>query len=68
VGLEITWRPCDVCRNIRRDCIKTLDKRKSEMSEDEVKAITDSIQELTDDYVKQIEKIVKSKQEELTTV
>ncbi len=55
-------------RNIRRDAIKTIDKRGKDISEDEKKALEDSIQEMTDDYVKQIDAIVKSKQTELTTV
>ena len=58
---------CILCRNIRRDCMKAVDKMK-DASEDEQKALTDAIQELTDDYVKQVDKLVKSKQDELTTV
>ena len=56
-----------VCRNIRRDCMKAVDKLK-DASEDEQKALEDAIQELTDDYVKQVDKLVKTKQDELTTV
>lgn len=55
-------------RNIRRDSIKTVDKLKKDISEDEQKALEDAIQELTDDYIKQIDSIIKSKQTELTTV
>ncbi|CAL5229509.1 g12847 [Coccomyxa viridis] len=54
-------------RNIRRDCMKAVDKLK-DASEDEQKALEDAIQELTDDYVKQVDKLVKTKQDELTTV
>ncbi len=56
------------CRNIRRDCIKAIDKKKGDISEDEQKALEEAVQELTDDYVKQIDAMVKSKQTELTTV
>lgn len=55
-------------RNIRRDAIKVIDKNKGDTSEDEQKALQDAIQELTDEYVKQIDTLVKSKQTELTTV
>ena len=55
-------------RNIRRDSMKTVDKLKKDISEDEQKALEDAIQELTDDYIKQIDSIIKSKQTELTTV
>ena len=49
--------------------MKTIDKLKKDgMSEDEQKALEESIQELTDDYVKQIDQLVKSKQDELTSV
>ena len=54
-------------RNIRRDCMKAVDKLK-DASEDEQKALEDAVQELTDDYVKQVDQLVKSKQDELTTV
>ena len=57
-----------VCRNIRRDAIKAIDKKKGNISEDEQKALEEAVQELTDDYVKQIDTMVKSKQTELTTV
>ncbi len=56
------------CRNIRRDAIKAIDKKKGKISEDEQKALEEAVQELTDDYVKQIDTMVKSKQTELTTV
>lgn len=55
-------------RNVRRDAIKLVDRLKGDVSEDEQKNLADAIQELTDDYVKQIDALVKSKQDELTTV
>ncbi|CAK0787315.1 hypothetical protein CVIRNUC_010533 [Coccomyxa viridis] len=54
-------------RNIRRDCMKSVDKLEN-ASEDEQKALEDAVQELTDEYTKQVDKIVKGKQDELTTV
>ena len=47
--------------------MKAVDKMK-DASEDEQKSLMDTVQELTDDYVKQIDALVKSKQDELTTV
>ena len=47
--------------------MKAVDKLK-DASEDKQKALEDAIQELTDDYVKQVDKLVKTKQDELTTV
>lgn len=41
-------------RNVRRDVLKAVDKVKGDMSEDDVKRLNDSIQELTDDYVSQV--------------
>lgn len=57
-------------RNLRRDSMKQLDKHEKDgdVSEDEKKAYADSVQELTDDYVKQIDKLVKGKQDELSKV
>lgn len=50
--------------------MKQLDKHEKDgdLSEDEKKALADSIQELTDDYVKQIEKLAKTKQDELVKI
>ena len=57
-------------RNVRRESMKQLDKHEKDgdVSEDEKKAYENSIQELTDDYVKQIDKLVKGKQDELSKV
>lgn len=57
-------------RNIRRDTIteiKKLEKDKA-ISEDESKGIQDDIQKLTDDYTKNIDKIVDAKQEDVMSV
>lgn len=50
--------------------MKQLDKHEKDgdLSEDEKKALADSIQELTDDYVKQIETLAKAKQDELIKI
>jgi ribosome recycling factor len=54
-------------RNIRRDAMKMVSKmqKDSTISEDEARGLEKSIQELTDDYVKQVDKLVKSKEAEL---
>ncbi|KAK9865666.1 hypothetical protein WJX84_002978 [Apatococcus fuscideae] len=55
-------------RNVRRDAMKTVDKMDDSVSEDEKKSLEDAVQDLTDDYVKQIDSMIKSKQEELEKV
>lgn len=59
------WR-----RNVRREAMKQVDKHEKDgdISEDEKKSLADSIQELTDDYVKQIDKLAKAKQDELVKI
>lgn len=59
-----------LCRNVRRDSMKTLDQQEKagDLSEDEKEALEKSVQEITDDCVKQIDELVKAKQTELTTV
>lgn len=57
-------------RNVRRDCMKTIEKLEKDGSigEDGRKDLETAVQKLTDDYVKQVESLVKSKTEELTKV
>eukprot|EP00891_Asterochloris_glomerata_P007489 jgi/Astpho2/7489/Aster-02061 len=57
-------------RNVRRDAMKLIDKleKDKKISEDEQKALEEAVQELTDDYVKQVDKLIKNKQEELMKV
>ena len=45
-----------ICRNVRRDAMKAVDasEKKGDLGEDEAKALSDTVQELTDDYVKQV--------------
>lgn len=54
-------------RNVRRD---TLDKAKKsdELTQDELKGLENQIQELTNNYNKQIEEIIKSKEQEVMTI
>ncbi len=49
-------RPVRICRNVRRDAMKAVDasEKKGDLGEDEAKALSDTVQELTDDYVKQV--------------
>eukprot|EP00892_Ulva_mutabilis_P002496 jgi/Ulvmu1/12247/UM086_0038.1 len=53
-------------RNVRRDVLKKADKL--ELSEDELKGVQDSVQDLTDSYVKKIDEMIAKKSKELTTV
>ncbi len=50
--------------------MKLIDKleKDKKISEDEQKALEEAVQELTDDYVKQVDKLIKNKQEELMKV
>ncbi len=57
-------------RNVRKDAnnkIKNLEKNK-EITEDESKRAHDDIQKLTDDFVGEVDKLVKSKEAELLKV
>ncbi|KAI8475941.1 MAG: ribosome recycling factor domain-containing protein [Monoraphidium minutum] len=53
-------------RNVRKDALKRLDKH--EFSKDARKALEDSIQKVTDRYVKAVDDAIKSKTEELMKV
>lgn len=50
--------------------MKQLDKHEKDgdLSEDEKKSLADSVQELTDTYVKEIDKLAKTKQDELIKI
>lgn len=55
--------------NIRRDGNDTLKKLKgTDVSEDEIKDMTDDLQKLTDKFVKEVDKTVDSKSKEVMTV
>lgn len=55
-------------RNIRRDAIEKFKKQQkaSEITEDDYKLAEKDIQKLTDDYIKEIDKITDKKEKELT--
>jgi ribosome recycling factor len=57
-------------RNIRRDGMDTLKtmEKDGEISEDELKSQSDSVQKLTDDYVGKVDSSLKSKQDEIMQV
>ncbi len=56
-------------RNIRRDGNESFKKlAKEEVSEDEIKELTDNLQKLTDKFVKDVDKLVEEKSKEIMTV
>ncbi len=54
-------------RNIRRDAVEKFkaDKKKSEITEDDLKIAEKDLQKLTDDYTKDIDKMAEKKEQEL---
>ena len=56
-------------RNIRRDANDSFKKlAKTEISEDEIKDLEDSVQKSTDKYIKDVDKAVEEKSKEILTV
>ncbi len=57
-------------RNIRRDAIEKFKKQQkaSEITEDDYKIAEKDIQKLTDDYTKEVDKIIAAKEKELTEI
>ena len=57
-------------RNIRRDAIDKFKKQQkaSEITEDDYKIAEKDIQKLTDDFIKEIDKITEKKEKELTEI
>ena len=57
-------------RNIRRDAMEFFkgQKKKSEITEDDLKDIEKDLQELTDEYAKEIEKMSVKKEKELAEI
>ena len=53
-------------RNIRQDANNEI--KKSELSEDEIKSLTDDVQELINKYNKEIDNKLKIKEEELMSI
>ena len=54
-------------RNVRRDAMKSIGKLEG-ISEDEIKSLEEGIDKLTSEQVKQVDKLVKEKEEELSKV
>ena len=57
-------------RNVRRDAMETFkaQKKKSEITEDDLKDIEKELQKLTDDFVKEIDALMEKKEKELTEI
>lgn len=57
-------------RNIRREANDTLKtkQKKSEISEDDLRRLQDEVQKLTDNHIKEIDKLVTLKEKEIMTV
>lgn len=57
-------------RNIRRDAIEKFkdQKKKSEITEDDLKDIEKDLQKITDDFVKKIDEIAAKKEKELLAI
>lgn len=57
-------------RNVRRDGMDTLKKleKESEISQDEQHAWGDDLQKMTDDFIKQIDKLLETKEAEIMQV
>lgn len=54
-------------RNIRRDAMEIFkaEKKKSEITEDDLKVIEKDMQKLTDDHIREIDKVAEKKEQEL---
>ena len=54
-------------RNIRRDAVEKFkaEKKKSEITEDDLKIAEKDLQKLTDDYIKEVDRICEAKEKEL---
>lgn len=57
-------------RNIRRDAMEAFkaQKKKSEITEDDLKDIEKDMQKITDDYIKEIDKMTAAKEKELSEI
>ena len=56
-------------RNIRRDGNDSLKKlSKTEISEDEIKDLTEELQKMTDKFIKEIDAVIEEKNKEIMTV
>ncbi len=54
-------------RNVRRDAIEKLKakKKNKELSEDEMYKLQDKVQEITDEHIKEVDKILSEKEKEI---
>jgi ribosome recycling factor len=57
-------------RNVRRDAMDTFKKmeKKSEVTEDELKALEEEMQKLTDKYVVELDKLVDAKSKDILSI
>jgi len=57
-------------RNVRHEIIKELDKLKKEggFSEDDIKRAKDELQKTTDKFTKEVDNLLKKKEEEILTI
>ncbi|MEG1406751.1 MAG: ribosome recycling factor [Ruthenibacterium sp.] len=57
-------------RNVRRDAIDKfkVQKKNSEITEDDLKALEESMQKITDKYTKEVDKICESKNKEIMEI
>ena len=57
-------------RNIRRDAMDKFKamKKKSEITEDDMKNMEKDIQQLTDEYIKEVDNITAKKEKELFSI
>jgi len=57
-------------RNIRRDAMEDFkgQKKRSEITEDDLKDTEKDLQKLTDDYIKEIDKLTQKKEKELSEI
>ena len=65
------WEEAKVAiRNIRRDAVDKFKKQQkaSEITEDDYKIAEKDIQKLTDDFIKELDKICENKEKELTEI
>lgn len=55
-------------RNARKDANNALKKMKKDVSEDEIKVIQGEVQDLTNDYIKNVEKLISAKEKEILSI
>ncbi len=57
-------------RNIRRDAMETFkaQKKRSEITEDDLKIVEKDLQELTDEYIKEVDALAAKKEKELAEI